>query len=82
MIKTNDIKKGQRIQQRNGWYGTMFDSKKGNIRTVEGEGDFKEIGSVYAHEIVRAQDDQGVWHTVEHTQAQLKLKSKLRAMGW
>jgi hypothetical protein len=81
-MKTNDIKKGQRIQLNNGWSGTMFDSKKGNIRTAEIEGDFKEIGSVYAHDISRAQDDQGVWHTVELTDSQLKLKSKLRAMGW
>jgi hypothetical protein len=81
-MKTNDIKKGQRIQQRNGWYGTMMDNKKGNIRDVNVEGDFEEMGSVYAHDIARAQDANGVWHTVEHTEAQLKLKSKLRAMGW
>ena len=81
-MKTNDIKKGQRIQQRNGWYGTMADSKKGNIRYVNVEGDFEEMGSVYAHDIVRARDDNGVWHTVEHTDAQLKLRSKVRSMGF
>ena len=81
-MKTNDIKKGQRVQQRNGWYGTMMDNQKGNIRMVEVEGDFKEIGSVYAHEIARAQDANGIWHTVELTEAQIKLRGKLAAMGW
>ena len=29
---TNDIKKGMRILLKNGWYATMADNKKGNIR--------------------------------------------------
>lgn len=81
-MKTNDIRKGQRIQQRNGWFGTMQDSKKGNIRCVEVEGIYKEMGSIYAHEIVRAQDAQGIWHTVEHTPAQLKLQARVVALGF
>ena len=81
-MKTNDIKKGQRIQQRNGWFGTMVDSKKGNIRCVEVEGDFTEIGSIYAHDIFRAQDANGIWHPIELTESQLKLRAQLTAMGW
>ena len=29
---TNDIKKGMRVQLNNGWYGTMYDNRKGNTR--------------------------------------------------
>jgi len=76
MIKTNDIKKGDRIQLRNGWYATMYDNKRGNIRMAEVEGIYTEIGSVYAHNIVMAKVDGG-WQQVEHT----KQQKKMRAMG-
>jgi len=81
-VRTNDIKKGQRIQQRNGWYGTMFDNRKGNLRCVEVEDAFTEIGDIYAHEIARAQDANGIWHPIELTESQLKLRAQLAAMGW
>jgi hypothetical protein len=51
-MKTNDIKKGDRIKMRNGFLGTMMDNKKGNIRMAQIEGIFTEVGSVYAHDIV------------------------------
>jgi len=76
MIKTNDIKKGDRIQLRNGWYATMYDNKRGNIRMAEVEGIYTEISSVYAHNIVMAKVD-GEWQQVEHT----KQQKKMRAMG-
>lgn len=76
-MKTNDIKKGMRIRLSNGWFGTMMDNKKGNIRMAEVEGNYTEIGSVYAHNITNVQIDN-LWRCVEHTDAQLKLK----AMGW
>lgn len=72
-MKTNDIKKGMRIQLRNGWYGTMMDNAKGNIRMVDVEGIYRETGSVYSHDIVTVKvDDQ--WVGIEHTPAQIKLK--------
>ena len=76
-MKTNDIKKGMKIQLNNGWFATMFDNKKGNIRMAEVEGIYTEIGSVYAHDIARVKVNEA-WVPVEHTPAQLKLKS----MGW
>ena len=67
-MKTNDIKKGMRIQLKNGWFGTMKDNKKGNIRMAEIEGFFTEIGSIYADDINRVEVD-GEWQKVEHESA-------------
>ena len=72
-IRTNEIKKGDRILQSNGWFGTMYDNKNGNIRMAEVEGFYTEIGSLYAHDIVAAQKD-GVWRHIEYTDAQNKLQ--------
>jgi len=79
-MKTNDLKSGTRILLRNGWYGTLKDNKKGNIRFAEVEGIYTELGSVYAHDIVEAQlpvddtDNSGRWVEIEHTPAQLKCR--------
>jgi len=73
-MKTNDIKKGQRVWLRNRWAGTMMDNMRGNTRLVEVEGHFTEIGSVYAHDIVMAQDADGERQIIEHTPAQIKLR--------
>jgi len=59
---TNEIKKGMRIKQYNGWYGTMMDNKRGNIRLVEVEGIFTDIGSIYASDISSYRDSNGIWH--------------------
>ena len=72
-IRTNEIKKGDRILQANGWFGTMKDNMKGNTRMAEVEGLFTEIGSVYSHDIVAAQKD-GKWRHIEYTDAQNKLR--------
>lgn len=71
---TNDLKKGTRVQLRGtGWYATLIDNAKGNTRMADVEGWFREMGSVYAHDIVSALVD-GKWQPVEHTPAQLKLR--------
>ncbi len=72
-IATNEIKKDDRILQSNGWFGTMYDNKNGNIRLAEVEGFFTEIGSVYAHDIVAAQKD-GVWRPIKYTDKQDKAR--------
>jgi len=77
-MKTNEIKKGMRVQLNNGWFGTMFDNMRGNTRMVEVEGDFTEIGSVYAHDIAKVQVNDA-WVKVEHTPAQLKMKKQVEA---
>jgi len=50
-MKTNDIKKGMVIQLNNGWYGIMADNMRGNTRMVDVDGMFREMGSVYSHDI-------------------------------
>lgn len=81
-MKTNELKKGVRVQLRNGWYATIADNMKGNTRLATVEGIFTETGSVYSHDIVRAQlaPDKftvGEWVDVEHTPAQLKLREQV-----
>lgn len=73
-MKTNDLRKGDRVLLRNGWYATVMDNKKGNIRLCEVEGRYRDIGSVYAHDIVRCVSENS---NIEHTPAQLKLKATL-----
>ena len=82
---TNEIKKGTKIlsvQLGVPVSGIMMDNKKGNTRLVNVKGSevgmFDEIGSVYAHDIVEYQDKDGFWHTVTHTEAQLKLKQQMK----
>ena len=78
-MKTNELKKGMRIQLANGWYGTMADNMKGNTRMVEVEGIYTETGSVYSHDIRWFVDVvTGACTRIEHTPAQLNLKQ----MGW
>ena len=74
-MKTNDLKKGTRIRLANGWYATLADNKKGNIRMATVEGFFTETGSVYGHDIIEALDTiTGEWVPVEHTKDQLKAR--------
>ena len=54
-MKTNDIKKGMVVELRNGWFGIMADNMKGNTRMVDVDGLYREIGSVYSHDIIGCQ---------------------------
>jgi hypothetical protein len=86
-MKTNDLKKGIRVQLRNGWMGTMADNARGNTRMVDVEGICREIGSVYSHDIVRAKapaesSPAGIWQDVEHTPAQLKIRERVAKGGF
>lgn len=80
-MKTNDIKKGWRVQLRSGWWGTMKDNGRGNTRIVEVEGVYTETGSVYAHDIRLAIDPAtGTSYTIEYTPAQLKCRAMNAAL--
>lgn len=79
-MKTNELKKGARIQLRNGWFGTLTDNARGNIREAKVEGIYTEIGSVYSHDIMRACPVGGMWEEVEHTPAQLKLRETVEGI--
>lgn len=71
---TNDIKKGMRVQLKNGWFATMMDNKKGNIRFANVEGYFTEMGSIYAADIARVQVGDK-WEKVETTAKQKEVAS-------
>ena len=80
---TNDLKKGDRVQLRNGWYATILDNKKGNTRVACVEGDFTESGSVYSHDIAYfspPDNDGESFVPIVHTPAQLKLKSLVESI--
>ena len=72
---TNDIKKGQRVRLACGWFATIMDNKKGDIRFAEVEGFYTELGSVYSHDIVAVQLSDGSWERVTHTAKQKALKA-------
>jgi hypothetical protein len=76
-MKTNELKKENRIILDDGTYGTVKDNKKGNVRFCEVESLFTELGSIYAHTIAYAVLD-GEPIAIEHTPAQLKLKQTLK----
>lgn len=77
-MQTNSIKKGTRIKLHNGWFGVMFDNKKGNIRMAEVDGFHKEIGSIYAWDISHAYDqDSDQWVEIELTDKQKQDQSKI-----
>lgn len=86
-MKTNDLKKGDRVQLRNGWYATVADNMKGNTRMATVEGFVTETGSVYAHDIVQAlvapygAEVEETWMRIEHTPAQIKLRKTVEGMG-
>ena len=87
-MKTNDIKKGMNIktgQLGQPVSGVMLDNQRGNRRLVDVKGSevgmFDEMGSVYAYDILSVEVD-GEWEWVEHTEAQLKLKKQVSAMGF
>jgi len=78
-MKTNDIKKGTNIRTKQlgvSVSGIMMDNLKGNTRLIKTFGSevglFDEIGSVYATDIILAENSDGVWEDVEHTDKQLK----------
>ena len=72
-MTTNKIKKGTRFLLKNGWYATMADNRKGNIRMATVEGDYTETGSVYAHDIVSVLIGD-TWQPVTITGQQAKVR--------
>jgi hypothetical protein len=82
-MKTNDLKSGDRIRLRNGWFATIWDNKKGNIRLAKVEGVYTEIGSVYGHDIVAfIPKASGAPIAITHTDAQLKLRRTVEKLGF
>ncbi len=84
-MKTNDLKKGDRVQLRNGWYATIADNMKGNTRMATVEGIVTEMGSIYSHDIIRAliaiPPVVAKWIDLEHNPSQNKLRANLERLG-
>ena len=78
-MTTNDLKKGTRIRLRNGWFATLMDNQRGNIRLADVEGIYREVGSVYAHDIIAAEVN-GSWVSVTHTDKQNKSRSMVDSL--
>jgi len=81
MMKTNELKKGCRVQLTNGWYATMFDDRKGDTRMAIVEGHVTETDMVYSHDIVRAECNN-VWVMVTHTPKQTSLRALTHTLGF
>ena len=88
-MKTNDIKKGTNIRTKQlgvSVSGVMMDSLKGNTRLIKTFGSeiglFDEIGSVYSTDIIMAENSDGVWEDIEHTDKQSKDADFRRLAGF
>jgi hypothetical protein len=74
----NDLKKGARVQLRNGWQADVYDNAKGSRRMCKVYGFVTEIGSVYTHDITHVQTAAG-WERVELSDRQAKEAAKILA---
>lgn len=78
-MKTNELKKGDRVLLECGWYATIADNKKGDTRLAEVEGNFTELGSIYSHDIVLHIGNRGQETKIEYTKNQEKLRQIVEA---
>lgn len=81
LVKTNDLKKGVRVRLANGWYATIADNTRGDVRTATVEGVVTETGGIYSHDIVEAEIG-GYWVPVSHTANQLKMRQRVTTFGF
>jgi hypothetical protein len=76
-MTTNELKKGDRIMLKCGWYATMLDNKRGGIRLAEVEGIEKEIGSIYSGDIAYKINADNTIESVEMTASQRRQEDVL-----
>ena len=88
-MKTNDIKKGTNIRTKQlgvSVNGIMMDNARGNTRLIKTFGSeiglFDEMGSVYATDIVMAENSEGIWEDVEYTDKQIKSIKMREQLGF
>jgi hypothetical protein len=77
-MRTNDLKKGDRVVMRNGWHATIMDNKRGNTRVATVEGFSRDTGSVYVWDIDRTESGEAI----ELTPAQVKARDTVKALGF
>lgn len=81
LVKTNDLKKGDRVLLSNGWYATIQDNRKGDVRIATVEGLHTETGSIYAHDIVEANIADS-WVSITHTPKQEQMRERVKTFGF
>jgi len=59
IMVTNKLKKGSRVILKNGWCAKIEDNLKGNTRMATVHGLYTEMGSVYSHDMVWYQNEEG-----------------------
>jgi hypothetical protein len=80
-VKTNTLKKGQRVRLRNGWWATLEDNLRGNTRMATVEGLYTEMGSIYSHDIEVALIE-GTEVPIELTAGQIKCREWVDSLGF
>jgi hypothetical protein len=80
---TKDLKKGTRVLLRNGWEAKTLGTAKTAAVLCEVYGYYTEMGSVYGHDIMRYQDENGNWQDITgYTPCQIKCKQFNDNMPW
>jgi hypothetical protein len=82
-MKTNELKKGTRVQLANGWEANILGSARGTSCLCQVHGLVDEGGSVYSHDIISYKDDKGNWRNdIEYSPAQLNCKKMVKKLGY
>ena len=77
-MKTNELKKNDKIILKNGWEAIIADNKQGNIRLAKVFGQYTELGSIYSHNINYYVSEEGIQTKIRLTPAQLKFQKKIK----
>jgi hypothetical protein len=82
-ISIKDVRKGSRVQLRNGWEADVADNMvNSQTRMCTVYGDYTEMGSVYSTDIVSARMADGTWQFVQHTPRALAIHKARTAWGF
>jgi hypothetical protein len=76
---TRELKKGDFVHLINGWQAKVLSGIRTNLPVCEVFGDYTEIGSVYAHDIVAklTEKDGEIECRIEYTESQLKMRKEV-----
>lgn len=78
-MKTSEIKKGTRVILRNGFEAKTLESARKTTCLCEVYGIVTEAGSVYSHDIVGYQNEEGNWCSdVEYSKSQMSCQKMAR----
>ena len=77
-MKTNQLKKGASVMLRNGWKAELVDNMRGNTRLAKVYGDYTEVGSIYAHNIVKYKIGDSWYDDIVHTKSQKELMALVK----